>query len=358
MEVAQYFMACTVIPFQGLSSQPSPLLQWKTCSDIPAGMKNAFGVFYNGQLHVGGGCTGNPRADSTVYAYSPDVDMWKVLPPCPVKWFGMTVWNDQLVLLGGKEENSKKAVMTNKLVTWENGKWEFSLPPMLVARVSPIAMSYEKYQPKYLVVAGGRRGYLGYSVEVLDSTSMQWHHMPSLPISCQPHTTMVCGNHLYLMQQKMGKILHTDIANFMKQKEEFKTESMSMEDLSDSGESHSGESISSDSYETEVSPIWQQIPKPPVQPLRITTVGGYVVVFSHGSSGDGNFTVHAYFPETNSWYQIGKLPGISSSMSISCIASPEKKLYIIGGDSIHTQYSQKIIRVAIKVPTETDSQSC
>ena len=112
-------------------------------------MKDACGVFYKKQLHIGGGCTGNPKADSMIYAYSPDVDMWKVLPPCPLKWFAMAAWNKQLVLIGGKEvggeSQTQQSAMTTKLAVWQSGEWEFSLPPMQVARVSPTAVSHGRH---------------------------------------------------------------------------------------------------------------------------------------------------------------------------------------------------------------------
>lgn len=327
---------------QGLSGQPNSLLQWKACSEIPIGMKDVCGAFYNKQLHIGGGCTGNPKADSMLYAYSPDVDMWKVLPPSPLKWFAMATWNKKLVLIGGKELGSAEK-MTNKVAVWEKSKWEFSLPPMLIARVSPTAVSHGRY----LAVAGGRRGYLGCSVEVLDSSSMQWSRIPAVPINALPHTSAVCSNKLYLMHQKTGKILYADIPTFVKQKrEDFIPDSSSLEDLSDSGES-----VSSDIYDNEITAIWQPIPKPPVLPLRIASVGGYLAVFSHGNSGEGNLAVHAYFPETNSWYQVGKFPEATSN--ISCFTSPDSKLYIAGGDSIKSQYSQKMFQAAMTPSSKT-----
>lgn len=302
-------------------------------------MKDANGTFFNNQLHVGGGCTGNPKADSMVYAYSPDVDMWKVLPPCPLKWFGMTTWNKQLVLVGGREpvdgRARDKACMTNKLASWGSGRWEFPLPPMQVARVSPMAVGHGRY----LAVTGGRRGYLGYSAEVLDSASMTWSQVASLPISALPHTSTLCGGRLYLMHLKSGKILQTDVGTFVRQKEETGN-SLGAGDMSDSGES-----VSSDLLESEIPSIWQPVPKPPVPALRIASVGGYVSVFSHGSSGEGNMVVHSFFPETNSWYQVGKFPGASSNLA--CFTSPDGRLYAVGGDGINSQYSQKIFQASL-----------
>jgi N-acetylneuraminic acid mutarotase len=317
-------------------------------------MKDVCGVFYNDQLHIGGGCTGNPKADAMVYAYSPNVDMWKVLPPCPLKWFAMATWNQQLVVIGGKEltnahkttvkelTNAHKTTMTNKVASWEKGEWGFSLPPMLIARVSPTVVSYGGY----LAVAGGRRGYMGYSVEVLDHTTMQWGQLPAVPINTFPHTSAVCGSKFYLMHQKSGKILYADIPTLVTQKraQDAINESNSLEDLNES-----------DIRDGKIPPIWQNIPKPPVSPLRIASVGGYLAVFSHGSSGEGNMVIHTYFPETSSWYQVGKFPEVMSN--ISCFTSPEKKLYIAGGNTINSQYSQKMFQATMISSSKAPSVS-
>ncbi len=308
---------------------------------MPTAMVNVCGVFYKNQLHVGGGCTGSPKANSTIYAYSPDVDMWKVLPSCSLKWFAMAVWKKELVLIGGKEGCVEKLVMTDKLAVWNNNKWEYTLPPMKIARVFPVVLVHGNY----LVVTGGRRGHLGYTVEVLNSATMQWHCLPSLPINCFPHNTTVCGGHFYMMNQKTGKIVHADISVIMAQKEDSKLERRSPDELSDG----SSDSVPSDVSDNEAGSLWCPIPKAPVTPLRMTTIGGYVVVFSHGNSGDGNLIIHAYFPETDSWSEIGKFPGVNSS--ISCISSPEKQLYILGGDAINSKYSQKIFHAKMKIFT-------
>lgn len=325
---------------QHLSGETVPLVSHTTCSDIPTGMSSAYGVFYHNQLHLGGH-TSNAKADSILYAYSPDIDIWKVLPSCPLKWFAMAVWRDQLILLGGKEANSKKSAMTNKVVVWEDGKWEPSLPPMLIARVSPIVVVHGTY----LAVAGGRRGYLGGSVEVLESSTLQWSAVSPLPMNCFLHTATVCDDHLYLLDLKTGRILQANISAFVRQEEE----TTLITDSSLLDESSELESVYSEMNETEVGSIWRPLPRSPVTPLRLTTVGGYIVVFSHGNSGEGNLTVHGYFPETNSWYLMGKLPAVTSSTA--CVTCPEKQLYLAGGDCINSQYSQKLYQATLKTST-------
>ena len=317
------------------------LLDWKACSDIPIGMKGACGVFHDNQLLIGGGCTGNSKADSRLYAYSPDVDMWKVLPPSPLKWFGMVEWKGQLVLIGGKDAGrTDDHILSNKLAVWERGKWQFSLPAMPIPRVSPTAVSHGKY----LAVTGGRRGYLGCCVDTLDADSMQWHRLPSVPINTLPHTTAVCNNKIYLLHQRSGKILHTDLQTFLEQKsEDTKPDQSSLEEQSDSGES--------DLFDLDSSLIWKPILKPPVPPLQMASIGGHIAIFSHGTSGEGHLAVHAFFPETNSWYMIGKFPALTPT--ISCITSPKKQMYVAGGELISSQYSQKMFQAVMKVSTRT-----
>ncbi len=280
-----------------------------------------------------------------LYAYSPDVDMWKVLPPCPLKWFGMAEWNGQLVLIGGMDaDKADSQIITNRLAVWERGKWEFSLPAMLAARLSPTVVSHGRH----LAVTGGRRGYQGCCVETLNADTMQWQRLPPVPINTLPHTTAVCHGKIYLMQQRSGKILHADLRTFLEQKTEDSNPDTNLQDeRSDSSES--------DTSDLDSSSIWKPITKPPVSPLQMASIGGYAAVISHGTSGEGNLDIHAFFPETNSWYMIGKYPALMSKLS--CITSPKKELFIAGGDLISSQCSQKIFQAAMKVVSTRTSKS-
>lgn len=324
---------------QHLSGETVPLISHKLCSDIPAAMSGARGVFYHNQLYLGGH-TSSVKTDSTLYAYCPDIDIWKVLSPCPLAWFAMAVWRDQLILLGGKEANSEGSAMTNKVFVWEDGKWEPTLPPMLIARVSPLAVVHKNY----LAVAGGGKGCLGESVEVLESSTLQWSTVSSLPMNCFSHTSTVCGSDLYLLHLDTGRILQASVPAFVSQREEphLVTESslLTSED----------ESASLDMRDIEAGSIWRQLPRPPVMPLRLTNLGGYIVVFSpsHGSSEE-DMVVHGYFPETNSWCSVGRLPATTSSAA--CVPAPDNKLYVAGGGSSNSQYSQKLYQASVRLTT-------
>lgn len=315
----------------------SPLLTYKACSDIPTGMLNASGTFYHNQLYVSGVTSCN-KAARIMYAYSPDVDIWKVLPPCPQKCFSLVVWRDKLLLIGGKETATlSKETVSNKVVAWDSGRWESSLPPMVIGRVSPIVVSDERY----LAVMGGRKGRLGRSVEVLDHDSMQWHTVPYLPFPCQPHTSAVCQNSLFLLHSEVDKILRADFTKFLRQQsipDNLASLALSREATEEETSDYEGDNL-------EVGTIWSSIPRSPKKPLQIAAIGGYITAFS-SSSQQGKMDAYTFFPESDTWWLTGTTPTLSPSTG--CVSSPEGQLYLIGGKGINSKFSQTLNQASFR----------
>ena len=111
-----------------------------------------------------------------IYATTTDFTSWTVLqPPKGLECFGLTSYNAQLMVVGGKERGK----VTNKVWTSDSGTdWQLSLPPMPNGRVSPLATNTGP-SPECVVVAGGKdisEKYRG-DVEVL--TEMNWHTVKS-----------------------------------------------------------------------------------------------------------------------------------------------------------------------------------
>ena len=305
------------------------MLHWTMGADIPSSMKNAQGVYHNSQLYVGGGFTGSTKADAIVFVYAPGVDMWKLLPNSPHKWFGMALLQSQILLVGGKETNSTKSDYTNKLVVWngEDHSWASSFPPMQIARASPVAFGHRRW----LVVGGGKRGSLDYSVEVLDSDTKQWCVVPPLPVKCFIHTSALCVNTWYLLRESDGTVFKADVRKLLKYSLQH-VHQLHNGDADGQNEDHSN---------------WTQLSKPPVKPIRISILHGCVVVLSHSVAGDGHIAVHAYFPETRSWSHVGNLPGICANAS--CVPTTANgPLFILGGDSPDMHYSNKIFKTTLR----------
>lgn len=318
---------------QGLTGTSAPMLHWTVGADIPSSMKNAQGVYHNYQLYVGGGFTGSTKADAIVFVYAPGVDMWKLLPSSPLKWFGMAILQDQLLLIGGKETASTKSDYTNKLVAWngEDHLWSSSFPPMQLARTSPVAFSHKQW----LVVSGGKRGSLDFSAEVLDSDTRQWSLVPSLPFKCFTHTSAICVNTWYLLRESDGTVFKTDVRKLLKHS------------LQETPKLHNGDANGQNEYHDVTDSDWTSLSKPPVKPIKISILHGCVVVLSHSPNGDGHIAVHAYFPETRSWSHVGNLPGICANAS--CISTTANgPLFIAGGDSADMHYSNKIFKATLR----------
>ena len=304
------------------------MLHWTVGADIPSSMKNAQGVYYNSQLYVGGGFTGRTKADAIVFVYAPGVDMWKLLPSSSLKMFGMAILQGQLLLVGGKEINSTKSEFTNKLIAWngDDQLWTSPYPPMQVARASPVAFGLRQW----LVVSGGKRGSLDYSVEVLNSDTRQWSMLAPLPVKSFAHTSAICVNTWYLLRESDGAVFKTDVRK-----------------LINGSTVHATRHCNGCGQDESPDATWTQLAKPPVKPIRVSVLHGCVVVLSHSVNGDAHVAVHAYFPETRAWSHVGNLPGTCASAS--CVPTTANgPLFVVGGDSPDLHYSNKIFKATLR----------
>lgn len=319
---------------QGLTGTSAPMLHWTMGADIPSSMKNSQGVYHNSKLYVGGGFTGSTKADAIVFVYAPSVDMWKLLPNSPLKWFGMAILQSKLTLVGGKEMISTKSEYTNKLVAWnsEDQLWTSPFPPMQIARASPVVFGHRQW----LVVAGGKRGSLDYSVEILDLDTKQWHIVSPLPIKCFTHASVVCVNTWYLLRESDGTVFKTDVRKLLKH-------SLQHAHQLHNGDTENGQNNDLESNDSN----WTKLAKPPVKPIRISVLHGCVVVLSYSVNGEGHIAVHAYFPETRSWSHVGNLPGICANASC-VVTTANGPLFIVGGDSTDMHYSNKIFKATLR----------
>jgi len=243
-----------------------------------------------------------------------------------MKWFGLAVFGEQLVVVGGKEVESRE-FSTNKLAVWDKdtSSWTFPFPSMLAARTSPTVFSYKSY----LVAAGGKRGVLDYNIEILDSESMQWFQAPPLPRQCLPHTSLIHNNSWYLLSETL---LQADMGPLILQAKEY-----------------SKKCYSHSTPESGLNSVWQSLERPPVSILRAAAICDHVVAFSPTQVSGSTFTVHAYIPEaspSNKWKNIGKLP--AACVNATCFSAPSGNLFLIGGDGWDLDYSNKVFQVSVR----------
>lgn len=301
-------------------------LECRLCpSDLPVRMKNASAVVLKEDICVGGGYTGSPETDCAVYTYSSPYDLWDSMRvPAPCKWFGMVVFQERLVLVGGRQVGVGRTLEDcwNQLTVWNDdaSKWTHSLPPMSTARVAPIVFT----TGSLLVVAGGRKGQLDYNVEVLDGDSLQWTQAAPLPLKCNTMTSLTHRDYWYLISvESHRRLLFSCIKHAL--------------GLPVAGEAR-------DSIPGQP-PSWYELPLPPTPTIRIITMANFLLVLSPTTNNGRNLAVHAYFPSTQSWSQVGKIPAICATAT--AVATPQGELVFLGGDAGNYEYSNRVHKVSI-----------
>ena len=111
-------------------------LKWRRGKDLPFAMyRYPSAVVFKDKVYLGGGTA--PRDSQSVIVYDTERDSCDTLPPYTFKWFSMMVINNQLVLVGGLDEQTGK--VTSNLGVWneQSKRWIHPLPPMTIACHSP-----------------------------------------------------------------------------------------------------------------------------------------------------------------------------------------------------------------------------
>ena len=109
-------------------------------------------VVIHGTVFVGGGFADRDN-NYIVMEYDTCSGKWGRLPPYRLCNFAMTVINNQLVLVGGKDKQEKKSKLLGIWST-DSKKWTHPYPDMPTARSSSSAVTYDKW----LIVSGDRSG--------------------------------------------------------------------------------------------------------------------------------------------------------------------------------------------------------
>ena len=299
------------------------MLSWKLTAAVPVAMTQSRAVLYNSLLHIGGGFTGSAQADCTVYCYDHSSELWSSLPPAPHKWFTITVFKEQLILVGGKLIKSKGIHATNKIVSWDDSseQWVYSLPVMQTARLQPCVLS----AGRYLAVAGGQRGVLDFSIELLDADTMQWHNGPELPVKAFPGRSFVCGESWYVLSSGVE-------SNIFR----FHVPSLVEHVLQSSQDSSSGRGQP-----------WEVLCGPQAHTLSIAAVGGRLLALTKAPSQDRMLRALLYSPERGGggrWVHVGRVPPQSHTASAAAAASlgGGGALLLVGGTTQEGEYSNKV----------------
>ena len=285
-------------------------LKWKTCKAAPCRM-------YKGSATVHGRIAYFRSALSRlVHSYNPATEVWSTLPECPRDHFTLTVVNDLLTAVGGKQSSWLGDKFTStllSLVASEGGRWKWveHFPPMPTKRMFTAVMC----SGKALVVAGGKgEGCTRITaVEVMNTDTLQWSTASSVPHALSYATATVCGDRVYLAggwdQHCLTKSNFTCSLSAL-----LKSQTVEVKNTATST----------------ILPVWHKIPDLPVKCSTCIELNGQLLaVGGYDSHGKNTKSIFTYNTKINSWELISHMPTPRNLCLVAVL--PGNKLMVMGG---------------------------
>ena len=258
-------------------------------------------VVIQGMVYVGGGYIGD-KNDYKVMVYDIRSGEWAILPPYKTRFFGMTVIDNQLVLVGGVEVGEAKSKV---LGAWRaaSKEWVHPYPDMPTARHSCSAVTYKEW----LVVAGGNteKGKYLASVEVMNTSNKQWSTAPPLPVGWTEMKAAIVGDMCYFMGGFISG--HTK-----------KVFSVSLQAL-----------LNPKSSSKRDRQIWKEISELDSFQSTPLSISGSLLALGGWKDGKDLTTIQLYQPETGKWLKVGDLSHPRSLRTSAMIN--DREMMVVGG---------------------------
>ena len=252
-------------------------------------------------VYIGGGYTGNDNAYE-VMVYDIHSGDWATLPPYKACFFGMTVIDNQLVLVGGIEVGGAKSKI---LGAWRaaSKEWVYPYPDMPTARSSCSVVTYKEW----LVVAGGdfEKGDDLTSVEVMNTSNKQWSTAPPLPVGWSEMKAAIVGDMCYFM----GGFI-SDATK--------KVFSVSLQAL-----------LNPKSSSERDGQIWKEISELDVIYSTPFSISGSLLALGGVKDGKDLTTIQLYQPETGKWLKVGDL--LHPRHQCTSVMINDREVMVVGG---------------------------
>ena len=222
--------------------------------------------------------------------FNSETGQWTVLQSCPKRFFSIAIVNGQLTAIGGEHsDTATKTLLSlplNQLHTSQQ-KWTEQFPPMTYYHNSPAVVTTNTS----LIVAGGfgpdeKKA----PVEVMNTQTLHWSTVASLPHPLQQATAAICGSRLYLgggAGSWTKSVLMCEVSDLL--------QSQPPSLATRSGLSHSRQ-------------VWREICKLPVVRSSLITLQGQLLAVGGGATArDITSEVRQYDAATNSWNVISRM---------------------------------------------------
>ena len=263
---------------------PLATIQWETCWELEGILHNfCKTVVLDDKVYLG--CTCDEWQSEMVLEFSADLAAWKVLPLPPASDFELSTYHSQLVLVGGK---LNETTPSNKLWVYDNDAWHCSLPPMPTGRKCPVVVNTGT--PEYLVVAGGYQ-YAGSIVVVEVLVEGQW--VSCAPLYSKPRDGCIHNGNLYFSCQG-SSVVYCQLESLVKA-------CVQPDGVSDTGD------------------LWNFLPGPDVYYfiMGVVPYGKFLICLALSDD------LHALSPDTGSWVHVGRLDTGGQLMTLCTLCTGE-----------------------------------
>ena len=264
-----------------------------------------------GRVYVGGGFAGMNTL-KVIMEYNTSSAKWADLPSYQLHSFGMTVINNQLVLVGGQFPIGGYGKV---LGVWgaKSRKWTHPYPEMPTARsLCSVAVFKE-----WLIVAGGVSGGMAVSsVEVMNTDTKQWHTGQPTPTPWYSMNAAIVGDMCYFMggyttssycETAADSVYCVSLPTLVSQAQSW----VSREN------SHSA---------------WKEIRGLVKFSAPLSISGSLLAVSGRDiTSHDAITAIHLYQPDTGEWVKVGDLP--TPRHSCTCAMITNREILIAGGST-------------------------
>ena len=280
----------------------------KRGKDAPVGMMRGSAAFGDGKCYFVSG------KETDLHMYDLEKNDWSVLRNTPYRESSLAVVEGLLTAVGGQRGTLSSAdhEYTNKLYSLSNRRWiekfpEMKMDPALGINPKKDNPAVVQYGNSLLVIGGRNVECQPQSrVDVLDTKTLEWSDAPELPETASAPTAAICGDELYVIKYSWGgSVMQCFLDELL-------------------GQSKPAGSV------------WSTVAKPPHEYSTCASLCGQLVAI--GGNNDAA-AIHAYDPNKNSWYQIGKL-AMGREKSLVAQLS-EDKLIVVGGE--RKNYSRSVI---------------
>ena len=244
----------------------------------------------------------NWSGEVRVCSYNLTSMKWSNLPKCPYQYSSLAVINGRVTTIGGCKDLSRKNTYTDRLLSLPDYREAF--PPMPTKRRSTTAVTSKEH----LIVAGGATGISGadkiITVEVMDTKTLVWSTVASLP---RPHSFasgMICGDQLYMLGGSSDKGETKSVLT------------CSLTELLQSSSSSPS--------------VWHRVADAPAYLSSCAAVNGELLAVGGCDKGvKPTSAIHQYKPTTNSWDLISNMPTARYRSLVAVL--PTSEMFVVGG---------------------------